>query len=296
MLPSEQTIAALIAALSKQLAAAYSDLALCQQYAWWMSEHILERSRTALLAQQKITITAAQQQEIARWVDLIINQHMPIQYLLGSVPFGDLDILVKAPILIPRPETEEWCLTLIKQIKTNGYQPRTILDLCTGSGCIALACAQAFPEATIYATDINPNAITLAQQNALHNNITNVQFLVSDLYSAVPTTIKFDLIISNPPYIGEHERPTMDRSVTAWEDAKALFADDAGYALIAKIIQQAPAHLNITNAVQPQMCLEIGYQQKERTSALYQEAGFKNIGALQDDNNHYRAIYGTYYA
>lgn len=281
--------------IQKELQKSHSDAALCKQYAWWLLEHITKKTRTELVTHHTITLSCEQESELKELLQQIIHEQMPIQYALGSVPFLGLTITVKPPILIPRPETEQWCYELIERIKKSSHEPRYILDLCTGSGCIALALAQSFPNAQVIGVDINHDAIELARHNSVQNKINNVQFIASDLYQEVPRALRFDLIVSNPPYISRHEAATLSFSVTAWEDPRALFADNHGYALLEAIIKETSHWLASDSRTTPQLCVECGYQQSEQLRILFHKAGYKSIDSFIDDAGHHRAIYGTRY-
>src|SRR5437762_3036031 len=106
--------------ISSQLIAEYTDPTLCQQYAWWLLQALYNKSKIELVTQNTILLTPAQQQKLDQWITELITHKKPIQYILGSVPFNGLDILVEPPTLIPRPETEEWSANLIDQLKKIG--------------------------------------------------------------------------------------------------------------------------------------------------------------------------------
>ena len=258
----------------------------CLQYALWLIEAITGKKEVTLISAQEINWSEENQQKLDEYLDALINQNMPLQYLLGSTPFADLDILCKPPILIPRPETEEWCINLIEQLKAVRNQPLWILDLCTGSGCIALALAKALPKAKVYGTDINDEALALARQNAAHNHITNATFLYSNLFCTIPQEFKFDLIVGNPPYIPQKDWATLDKSVTQWEDKKALITDDEGMALIKKIIDAAPQFIRADSAVItsniPQLMLEIDYTQGTVVAEYMKQHGYYQVMIHKD--------------
>ena len=277
---------ALIKKISDQLEHEYKDQTLCQQYAWWTLQAITNQNKSQLIAHETIMLSPEQEQQLVTWVNKLIHEHMPIQYLIGSVPFNGIDILVEPPVLIPRPETEEWCLKLIEQLKTLDDQQLSILDLATGSGCIALALAHHLPQATIYASDISSQALDLAQKNTEHNKISNVTLITSDLFESLPQGVKFDLIVSNPPYIAPDEWQQLDTSVTKWEDQQALLANDEGLAIIKKIIATAPHYIKPNKEMQqkkiPQVIIEIGYKQGKKTIALLKQATYNAIRVHQD--------------
>lgn len=289
-------IASLITDIEQQILTLYDDPTLCRQYAWWTVEAITDKKKAALINQDIITLTDDQQKKLDQWLEKLITKKMPIQYLLGSVPFCNVTILVTPPTLIPRPETEEWCFNLINKLKRLRNQKLTILDLCCGSGCIAIALAQALPCATIYACDIADSAIALTKKNSALNKVNNLIILQSDLFNALPKDIRFDLIVTNPPYITPAEWQTLDPSVTEWEDKYALVADDSGLALIKKIITQAPQHLRLNKELQeqsiPQLMIEIGYLQGPTVAALMRQAQYTDIKVDKDLEHKDRVVSG----
>jgi len=272
--------------ISKQLFSTYKDNNLCENYAWFLLEKIYNKTKTELIIAKTLELTPQQNKQLTEWIDDLTIKKMPIQYLLGSVPFNNLDILVESPVLIPRPETEEWCINLITQLKKLKNQKLHILDLATGSGCIALAFAYHFPQLHVIATDISPQALQLAQKNSLHSNIKNITFIQSDLFNKIPLSQSFDMIVSNPPYIAQSERKDLDESVTKWEDEHALFAADNGLAIIKKIIDHAPLYLKNNEEMKhldiPQLVIEIGYQQGNLVKNYMINAGYNDVYIYKD--------------
>jgi len=280
-----------------QLLTAQYDTHQAQRIAWWLLEAITERKQVQLVSQNAYELSDEQQALLFQWVHEHIHEHKPLAYILGWLPFCGLIINVKPPILIPRPETEEWVTHFIDELRAAHITSFSLLDVCTGSGCIALAIAQAFPDAQIYGCDIDPEALTCARENAANNNITNVIFKQSDLFDAFAGQ-RFDYIVANPPYIAHQEAASLAPSVTQWESPQALFADDDGYALIKKIINQAPAHFNITPSTLeitgPHLCIEIGYRQGASLSAYMKEHGYYDVHVRKDYAGHDRIICGRY--
>ncbi|MCK4517232.1 peptide chain release factor N(5)-glutamine methyltransferase [Candidatus Babeliales bacterium] len=246
------------------------------QEAWWIIQSIIKKTRAQLLVTREITLSDAQEKKLSILIDRRTNKREPIQYLLGSVPFCGLTISVKQPILIPRPETEEWCTKLIYELQYI-RSPLKILDLCTGTGCIALALAKAFPTATVIGVDIDEDAIKLAKKNAVDNKINNVEFKLSDLFSAVQKE-KFDIIVGNPPYLSPIEWESLPLDVKAWEAQKALIGGKDGLELYRKIAQEAPKFLTARVSPfkmvrkPPRIALEIGFRQYEDVHTLMKEA------------------------
>lgn len=272
--------------IANKLKSVYDDPTLRNQYAWWILEAILEKKQAELIAQGRVNLTHKQEKTIVSWLDKMITEHIPLQYLIGSVPFDDVDILVETPILIPRPETEEWVLWLIDQLNNIKNKQLHILDLACGSGCIAIALARHFHDAIIYATDINPQAIALTEKNIEYNYIQNVRPLTSDLFQAIPDGVQFDCIISNPPYINPTEWEKLDKTVTDWEDRNALIADDNGLYIIEQIITQAPLYLKPNDELFkkniPQLVIEIDYDQGTAVEALLKKYSYNEVTVHKD--------------
>lgn len=243
---------------------------LSTQEAWWLLEHITQLPQTNLII--KTTLNQNQIQQLNQCIDQISKKHKPLAYIIGWVPFLDLKILTQPPILIPRPETEEWVYQLILDLKPKSSQIRRILDIGTGSGAISLALAKSFPMAQITAIDINPNAIALAQKNASLNKIKNIRFIESDLFTQIHPQQQFDLIVSNPPYIDPQEKKTMHPSVTAWEDPSALFADKQGLALISQIMHQAKSYITPNPQLPYQLVIEFDRSQQLQLSNIATQA------------------------
>jgi release factor glutamine methyltransferase len=272
--------------IRQRLSAVYEDDTLCQQYAWWILQAICNKTKTELIIQEAVALTPEQRKKIERWMQLLVEEKMPLQYVLGSVPFADLDILVEPPTLIPRPETEEWCLYIIEQMLILDNKKLHILDIATGSGCIALAFADYLPQARIVATDIADSALELAERNIEHNKIRNVTLLHSDLFESIPSNVRFDMILSNPPYITPGEFEQLDETVTRWEDHGALVAADDGLAIIKKIIAQAPQFIQTNDEMKhkkiPQIVIEIGYAQGAAVQSLLEHAGYNDVLVHKD--------------
>lgn len=282
--------------MAQQLATKYRDEMLCTQYAWWVLEAITQEKKNSLLLKKTVQLTQDQHNTLHQWIQKQVEDNIPLAYLIGSVPFISCDILVEPPILIPRQETEAWCAQLIKNIKCLSNQSIRILDLCTGSGCIAVSLAKELPTAEIYASDISDDAITLAQKNAEHNGISSITFLSSDLFHDLPRDLRFDIIISNPPYISAHEWHHLDPSVKEWEDNMALVAPDEGIGILKQVIHQSRNFLRpnkklIEYAI-PQLIVEIGHTQGEAVRTLFEKEGFSNVTVQKDLHGNNRIVSG----
>ncbi len=176
-------------------------------------------------------------------------QGIPAQYITGHQEFWGLDFIVTPAVLIPRPETEHLIETVLATVgKASvgaGASPASrleIVDVGTGSGCIALALAKELPTAEIHATDISPEALEIAQTNASRLQLNQVHFHQTDLLEGFqPET--FDFVVSNPPYVGESEEDQVQLEVRKFEPRNAVFAGPTGLEVIARLIPQARAAL-----------------------------------------------------
>lgn len=167
------------------------------------------------------------------------SRGVPAQYITGHQEFWGMDLIVSPAVLIPRPETEH----LVEAVLTLSLAAPRIVDVGTGSGCIALALAKELPQAEIHATDISPAALEIARANAARHRLDNrIQFHQNDLLQGFdPGT--FDLIVSNPPYVGESEEDQVQLEVRKFEPRNAVFGGPTGLEVIDRLIPQAHAAL-----------------------------------------------------
>lgn len=165
----------------------------------------------------------------------------PLQYITGEVDFDGLSLAVGPGVFIPRPETE----LIVEAAQALAPPPSRILDLCTGSGALAVALAKRFPAARLVATDLSGRALEAAQANAArHGTLPQIAFLQGDLFAPLRAgEDRFDLIVCNPPYIPERDRPTLPPEVRDYEPAEALFAAEEGTAIYRRALRQAPFFL-----------------------------------------------------
>jgi release factor glutamine methyltransferase len=284
----------LVRHLAHKIHAQYDDPAQRHQVIWWLLEALTGKSKLQLLVDAQDV-----SDDIKNQMHSLLHEHVtlnkPLQYLIKSVPFCDLNIAVRPPTLIPRPETEEWCSSLIAQLQPVRHLPLRILDLCTGSGCIGLSLAHALPNSQVIAVDIAHEALSLAQENALANKITNISFIQSDLFAQLSQE-KFDLIVTNPPYIAHTAWQELEPSVKDWEDYFALVAEQNGLAIIVKIITQSQDYIRANSALHninmPQLCIEIGYDQSPAVAQLMRNANFQTVTVHKDFANHDRLVSG----
>ena len=217
-----------ISNLQSQLEAVYpKDEALA--LAWWTMEEMTGLSRTQLQFGCKDTTFSPYMQEKLRENISRLLHFEPVQYIFGHTLWNGLDLKVTPATLIPRPETAE----LIEQISnlnsqiSNLKSPVKVLDIGTGSGCIAIALKKAHPQWQVTGMDISAEAIEVARENAQRNGV-EVNFIQADIFSDKIGGIEhFDIVVSNPPYICESEKKTMRPNVLEFEPATALFVPDS---------------------------------------------------------------------
>ncbi len=193
--------------------------------------HVLQVARLDLHAAGERALAAAEATAFEALLDRRARGE-PVAYLTGRREFYSLDLVVSPETLVPRPETE----MLVDRVRE--LSPRRLLDLGTGSGCIAVACAVHLPSCDVTATDVSAAALAVARENAARHGA-RVRFLEGDLYAAVPPGERFDVIASNPPYV----RAAEARRVTTHEPLLALDGGPLGLSLLARVIEGAPGLL-----------------------------------------------------
>lgn len=213
--------------------------------------------------------------------------HEPIQYIIGLADFMGEKFLVNKDVLIPRDETELLVRKAIEIIKENNF--KMVLDMCTGSGCIACMIAK-LTNSQAMGVDISTEAIHTAFKNMEKFGLYNrAIFRKSDIYSKIREDEKFDLIVSNPPYIPPKEKETIQEEVSYEPDLALYTTDEKGLAFYEKIIKDAPKFLNKGGY----LMFELGIGQSTSVAQLMKKAGFENIKVLKDLANIDRVILGT---
>jgi release factor glutamine methyltransferase len=233
------------------------------------------------------------------------SQREPLQYILGYVDFYGLKIKVGKGVLIPRPETELLVEEAIKKVRSQQTNPPPppfakggrggitnsslvthhsllfILDLCTGSGCLAIALAREFPNAQVYGTDISEVAIKYAKENVEINGISNVNFLKGNLFEPIAqlvTHVMFDIIISNPPYIKKKDIKNLQPEIKDWEPIDALDGGEDGLDYYRAVIPKARDYLKEGG----HLMLELGVSQADAVREISKNAGFIDISLIKD--------------
>jgi len=217
-----------------------------------------------------------------------LSQHEPIQYIIGETEFFGLKFKVNKNVLIPRPETEElvqWILDDVRESKTPSNLK--ILDIGTGSGCIAISLAKNLPNAEIFALDISEIALETARENADLNKV-NVNFIQADILNLEDLTGKFDVIVSNPPYVREMEKVEMHRNVLENEPDMALFVKDTDPLIFYRIISKlAQAGLQKNG----DLYFEINQYLAKETEEILKDSGFETV-LKKDIFGNYRMLKG----
>lgn len=233
-----------------------------------LCEHVTGLSRAQLLSDNSLVLTNEQQENISQSVARL-QKHEPLQYVLGETEFYGLKFKADPRVLIPRPETEELVEWIINDYKDTSC---SIIDFCTGSGCIAIALAKNLPETEISACDLSEDALEVARANAKDNE-TDVRFFCADVLSEsfADTLDPIDVIVSNPPYVLENEKSAMQSNVLDFEPSMALFVPDTNpllfYEAIGKI---ALARLKPEGS----LYVEINRDKGKETVDLFRQMGF----------------------
>ena len=235
--------------------------------------HVLKMKRLDIYLYLEKEISETQFDAISE-ISTRRKKHEPLQYILGETEFYGYKIKVSKSILIPRPETE----LLVEKIINEEKNAKSVLEIGTGSGAIVIAIANNLINIKIDAVDISEPALKIAQQNADLNNV-EINFYQSDIFENV--TSKYDLIISNPPYISQHEYQQLPKEIKEYEPKSALQAENNGLYFYEKILQNAKEYLTESGRIY----FEIGYDQAEKITKIAKENGFSNIQVFKDHND-----------
>ena len=210
-----------------------------------------------------------------------LANHIPAQYIIGHAEFFGMQLKVDERVLIPRPETEELVELILAE---NPKENLKVLDIGTGSGAIALALAKNRPDWTITAADISQDALDLAMENANNQGLT-LSFFKSNCFSEISS--KYDIIVSNPPYISQVDEAEVGLNVLHSEPRVALFADEDGLAIYRRIAEEAKDYLKDGGKIY----LEIGYKQGQSVPALFKENyPEKRVRTLKDQFDQDRMV------
>ncbi|MGC4090977.1 MAG: peptide chain release factor N(5)-glutamine methyltransferase [Polyangiaceae bacterium] len=214
----------------------------------------------------------------------------PIAYIRGEREFYGLPLRVDARVLVPRPDSETLVETALRRTLSRSLYGRA-LDLCTGSGCIALAFAHARPTWRLTASDVSEPSLALARENAERlGKLRHISFVHGDLFGAVSPAARFELISGNPPYIPRAEIAELAPDVRDFEPRLALDGGDDGLDLVRRIVEQAPTFLSPGGV----LALEIGFGQAPQVAQLLEQRGFVRVERDRDYGGVERVVSGVY--
>ena len=253
---------------------------------FWLTDwllYVINKPSIFLMTNDDYQLTEAEYQQFSAGVTKM-QQGIPLAYLTGKQEFWSLDFTVNEHTLIPRPDTEilveqvlNWIQSQPKSVGNN--KPKRLLDLGTGSGCIAISLAHELKSDNwqTVAVDLSQEALKVAKHNAVINDVSNIEFLQSSWYDELPTQDEqlFDVIVSNPPYIDEEDEH-LARLIA--EPISALSAPNHGLADIEYIVQQAPQYL-LKGGL---LAIEHGFDQGAAVRQLFMDNGFESVSTVQD--------------
>ena len=246
-----------------------------RNFVWIILEYLLDFSKVDILMKENHELTEAQQ-VFCHDALIKLKQHIPIQHIIGSTEFFGLKFNVSQDVLIPRPETEELVQWIIQD---NQLSNAIILDIGTGSGCIPITLKKNIPEAKVSAWDISTDALEVAKGNALANQ-TEVNFIPQDaLEPNIKATTKYDIIVSNPPYVRQLEKDLMHENVLNNEPHLALFVEDNDPLLFYRAISKLALTALKANGF---IYFEINEALGKQTCDLLQELGYIEVELRKD--------------
>ena len=253
------------------------------EFFFWLIEHYCNFSRMNYILNSNFNISKIQERKLMNSIDLLMND-MPIQYVIGETNFMDLVFKLNNNVLIPRPETEE----LVNWIINDTHVNKNILDIGTGSGCIAISLSKNLNNCNVLGWDFNEDVIKIANQNAILNNV-KVLFEISDITKPRFLNEKFDLLVSNPPYITNSEKKLISNNVKSFEPHSALFVEDNDPLYFYKNILEFAIFNLKSNGF---LYLEINENFSKEVLKLLKDNGFYNIQLKKDFRLKNRMIKG----
>ncbi|MDR2644666.1 MAG: peptide chain release factor N(5)-glutamine methyltransferase [Endomicrobium sp.] len=230
-----------------------------------------KRSKLPLLRSQKPT-----DKQMLQYENYVLKRsnREPLAYITGFANFMGFEFKVDKDVLIPRPETEILVEVALKIAKEKNK--KSVLDLCTGSGCIAISLAKLGVFEDIVASDISVNALAIAKENVLINNASNIKFIESDIFEKIPDC-KFDMIVSNPPYVTEYEYADLETELK-FEPKKALTAQDDGLFFYKEIATNITKYLTVNGYI----ILELNSNKAEDIRQIFSDNKYANIEIIND--------------
>jgi release factor glutamine methyltransferase len=272
--------------IQEQLQGLYPDTEI-KSFSYLILEFVCRKDKHALLRDKDNQLSAKETDKVREIVEEL-KKYRPIQYILGETEFYGLKFSVDENVLIPRPETEELVdLILNFSLLPCGPGERLILDIGTGSGCIAIALAKHLPQASVYALDISENALEIARKNAQMNQV-NVEFIRQDIFS--PFSIfhfPFSIFVSNPPYIIPSEKKFMSSNVLDYEPHQALFVPEEKPLLFYERMADIGLQHLAENGL---LFFEVNAFFGKATAEMLWEKGYKSVELFKDISGKDRMI------
>jgi len=261
--------------------------------------HALSITRIQLIVDAKRPLSS---DELGRFRELVKRRRTrePVAYILGQREFYGRLFRVDRRVLVPRPDTE--CLVEVAMERTSGISlSARVLDLCTGSGCVAITLARERPTTRVMACDVSEDALAVARDNALRLGAYNVAFGRGDLFAAVEPALRperaarsgfarFDVVTANPPYIPAGEIPGLQPEIREHEPRLALLGGLDGLSIVARIVERAPAVLSDGGV----LAVEVAAGQAEAVAALFERRGFAEIQRKRDYGRIERVVSGVF--
>ena len=261
------------------------DMEEVSSFFYILLEHYLGLERFILALEPEMIISKTEEQPLFEGLARL-RKEQPIQYITETAFFFDLSFHVNEYVLIPRPETEELVAWIIADASKRNNEAIKILDIGTGSGCIAITLAKHLPQAKVYALDVSEKALKIAKKNAASNEVA-IQFLHEDILAMDELPERFDIIVSNPPYVRELEKEDIQNNVKNYEPGNALFvADDKPLVFYEKIGHLAAKFLKNNG----RLYFEINQYLGKETVLLLEHQNFSEIELRKDHFNNDRML------
>ena len=259
-----------------------------ESFFYIITEFLHQKKRIDLALEPNFSINAI---EVEKWNSIVaeLKQERPIQYILGETEFYGLRFLVNENTLIPRPETEELVDLILNENSKDKIPNLKILDIGTGSGCIAISLAKNLPDAKVSALDVSEKALEIAKQNTEINKV-DVDFLHQSILDTEDLFHEFDIIVSNPPYVRNLEKEEIKKNVLDYEPHLALFVEDNDALIFYRKIAQL-AQKNLSE--KGKLYFEINQYLGKETVELLENIGFQNIKLIKDVYGNDRMIQCT---
>lgn len=257
-----------------------------ESFFYLLTESYLEKTRIQLALEPDFELNSTQLQQFEKALQRLLQQE-PIQYVLGDTEFFGYPFQVNQHTLIPRPETEELVAWIIEDVKNKNQENSqhkplnsniTILDIGTGSGCIPISLAKELPQAKVSSIDVSEEALQVARKNSALNKVA-VNFIQQDILKAENLQEKYDVIVSNPPYVRELEKEQMHQNVLDFEPELALFVQNDDPLIFYRKIAQLAKNALIENG---KLYFEINEYLPEEMVSLLEEIGYQNIELKKD--------------